>query len=288
MTASLGVAFANAGPFARPDAAAALGRTAEEHGIDSIWTVEHVIVPLDYRSAYPYNREGRMRGEEFDIPDPLIWLAFVAASTSRLLLGTGILILPQRNPLVAAKEIATLDVLSGGRVRLGIGVGWLEEEFDSLGIPFADRGRRTDEHVAVMRALWSGRASFDGEFTSFGEALSRPVPAQGQDVPIVIGGHTPAAARRAGRIGNGFFPGKGDAAELAELVRVMREAAEAAGRDPDAIELTTGARDLEGMKQLHDLGFTRFIVPPPSYDLAQLPAAFARLQEELIAPLAAL
>ena len=285
-----GVMFANTGFGSSPQGATDIARAAEAGGFDTLWTVEHVVVPSGYESQYPYDPSGKMAGgaEEFDLPDPLVWLAYVAAQTTRIQLGTGILILPQRNPLVAAKEIATLDVLSGGRVRLGIGVGWLEEEFDSLGIPFADRGRRTDEHVAVMRALWSGRASFDGEFTTFGEALSRPVPAQGQDVPIVIGGHTPAAARRAGRIGNGFFPGKGDAAELAELVRVMREAAEAAGRNPDAIELTTGARDLEGMKQLHDLGFTRFIVPPPSYDLAQLPAAFARLQEELVAPLAAL
>ena len=288
MTASVGIAFANAGPFARPDAAAALGRIAEEHGVESVWTVEHVIIPVDYQSAYPYNREGRIKGEELDIPDPLIWLAFVAATTSRLLLGTGILILPQRNPIVTAKEIATLDQMSGGRVRLGIGVGWLEEEFDALGVPFADRGRRTDEHVAVMRALWSGRASFDGEFTSFGEAIAHPVPAQGQGVPIVVGGHTPVAARRAGRIGDGFFPGKGSIDELKELVAVMRAAAEAAGRDPDAIELTAGARDLDGVKELVDLGFTRFIVPPPTFDPGQLDAAFARLHEDLVAPLAAL
>ncbi|HEY5860876.1 MAG TPA: LLM class F420-dependent oxidoreductase [Actinomycetota bacterium] len=288
MTISVGIAFANSGPFAQPEAAAALARTAEEHGVESLWTVEHVIVPVGYTSTYPYHPKGRMLGEELDIPDPLIWLAYVAGQTSSIKLGTGILILPQRNPIVTAKEIATLDLLSGGRVQLGVGVGWLEEEFDALGVPFAERGRRTDEHIEVMRALWSGRASFDGEFTRFGEAIAHPVPAQGQGVPIVIGGHTPIAARRAGRLGDGFFPAKGSVDELGVLVEVMRETAAAAGRNPDEIELTTGARDLDGMKRLHDIGFTRFVAPPPAYDIAQLPAAFARLQEELVGPLASI
>ncbi|MGD9704657.1 MAG: LLM class flavin-dependent oxidoreductase, partial [Acidimicrobiia bacterium] len=129
MTSSVGIAFANAGPFAQPDAAAALARAAEAHGVESLWTVEHAIIPIGYQSTYPYNRKGRIQGEELDIPDPLIWLAYVAGQTSRITLGTGILILPQRNPIVTAKEIATLDVLSGGRVQIGVGVGWLEEEF---------------------------------------------------------------------------------------------------------------------------------------------------------------
>jgi probable F420-dependent oxidoreductase len=288
MTASVGIAFANAGPFAQPAAAAALARTAEEHGVESIWTVEHVIIPVDYQSTYPYNRKGRIQGEELDIPDPLIWLSFVAAHTTRLKLCTGILILPQRNPVIVAKEVATLDQLSGGRVQLGVGVGWLEEEFDALGVPFANRGRRTDEHIEVMRALWSGRASFDGDFTRFGEAISHPVPTQGAGVPIVIGGHTVIAARRAGRLGNGFFPGKGSVEELTEMLAAMRGAALAAGRDPDAIELTTAVRDLDTMKRLRDIGFTRFVSPPPTYDVGQLPAAFARLHDELVAPLTAL
>jgi probable F420-dependent oxidoreductase len=285
---SVGIAFANAGVFARPAAAVALARAAEDHGIESLWTVEHVIIPVDYQSTYPYNRQGKIQGEEFDIPDPLIWLAFVAGATTRIKLGTGILILPQRNPLVTAKEVATLDVLSGGRVQLGIGVGWLEEEFAALGVPFADRGRRTDEHVAVMRALWSGRSAFDGEFTRFGEAIAHPVPEQGQAVPIVIGGHTAVAARRAGRLGDGFFPAKGSVEELAAFIEVMRTAALDAGRDPSAIVLTTAARDLDTMKRLRDLGFTRFVAPPPAFAVEQLPAAFARLQEELIGPLSAL
>lgn len=258
-----GLAFANSGLNALPANAAHLARTAEAVGFESLWTVEHPVIPTGYQSTYPYNPSGRIPGgEDFDIPDPLVWLAFVAAHTTTIRLATGILILPMRNMLITAKEVATLDQLSGGRVTLGIGVGWLEEEFDALGAPFRDRGRRTDEMVAAMRAVWSGRASFSGDLISFAEVISLPVPPQGQ-VPIVIGGHTEAAARRAGRIGDGFFPGKGDLALLTHLVDVMRSAARDANRDPDAIELTTMASmDLDAMARLAELGFSRFVTAP--------------------------
>ena len=136
-----GIAFANTGPLAEGPIAAGVARAVEAAGFESVWTVEHVLVPVDYQSTYPYAKSGRMPGgESFDIPDPLVWLAYVAAATTTLRLGTGILILPQRNPAIVAKEVASLDRLSGGRVELGIGVGWLEEEFDALGVPFAGRG----------------------------------------------------------------------------------------------------------------------------------------------------
>ena len=136
-----GVMFANVGPMAHPEGAIAMAQAAEAGGIESLWTVEHTIVPAGYQSTYPYSPTGRMPGpEDSDIPDPLIWLSYVAGATSTIRLGTGILILPQRNPVVLAKEVATLDRLSGGRVELGVGVGWLEEEFDAIGVSFADRG----------------------------------------------------------------------------------------------------------------------------------------------------
>src|SRR5437868_12449990 len=174
-----GVMFANVGPYVEPDMAAAFGRIAEEHGIESLWAVEHVVVPADYQSEYPYSSSGRMPGpEESPIPDPLIWLTWVGAATTTLRLATGILILPQRNPAILAKELATLDVLSGGRVELGVGVGWLREEFDALGVPFAQRGRRTDEYVDVLRRLWrEAETSYDGTFTRFAPLKSYPKPA---------------------------------------------------------------------------------------------------------------
>ncbi len=145
-----GIAFANILTFADRDGLVTLAQGAEASGFDSLWTVEHVIYPEGYESAYPYDPSGKMAMDSSTpMPDPLLWLAFVAAATETLRLATGILILPQRNPLVLAKEVATLDHLSGGRVDLGIGVGWLEEEFDALGVPFARRGARTDEYIEV-------------------------------------------------------------------------------------------------------------------------------------------
>jgi probable F420-dependent oxidoreductase len=287
-----GIAFANTGPFAGPDGAATLARAAEESGFDSLWTVEHVVVPKDYQSAYPYSPDGKMPGGgAFDIPDPLVWLTWVGARTSTIKLGTGILILPQRNPVVLAKEVATLDVLSGGRMLLGVGIGWLEEEFDVLGVPFADRGRRTEEYVRAMRALWSqDEPAFSGDTVSFTGAVMRPRPVAGS-VPVIVGGHSPAAARRAGRVGDGFFPGKGD---LPALLDEMRKSADEAGRDADAIEVTsTGASVLGGdeaavdeVGRLAELGVSRLVIPPLSYNPATIGEALARFGDEVIAPTA--
>ena len=137
-----GIAFGNIGPFVEPAAAVHLAQAAEAAGFESIWAVDHVVVPAGYQSKYPYDPSGKLpSGEGTVFPDPLIWLTYVAAGTSTLRLGTGIMIVPLRNPLVLAKELATLDYLSGGRMILGAGIGWLEEEFDALGIPFLGRGR---------------------------------------------------------------------------------------------------------------------------------------------------
>jgi probable F420-dependent oxidoreductase len=201
--------------------------------------------------------------EDFPIPDPLIWLAYIASATRTIKLGTAILILPQRNPVVTAKAVATLDHLAGdGRVLLGIGVGWLAEEFATLGVPFDDRGPRTDEYVAAMRALWSQeRASFQGRFVRFNDVFCRPRPAAGR-VPIIVGGDTRAAARRAGRLGDGYFPARGASPELFDEMRV---AAEQAGRNPDDIELTVSApTDLAEIEVLAKRGITRLAVPVSS------------------------
>ncbi len=285
-----GVAFANVGPMAYAEGAVALAQAAEAGGFESLWTVEHTIVPAGYQSPYPYSPTGKMPGpEDSDIPDPLIWLTYVAASTSTIRLGTGILILPQRNPIVLAKEVATLDRLSGGRVELGVGVGWLEEEFDALGISFADRGARTDDHIAALRALWTqDAASHHGTHSSFDGAISRPRPTQGS-VPIVVGGHSKVAARRAGRLGDGFFPGRGSHEALAELIAVMKATAVEHGRDPDAIEISAGgngalgSKALDEVKALGDLGVSRVIVPPLAYDPEGQRTAFAKYGEDVIA-----
>jgi probable F420-dependent oxidoreductase len=222
--------------------------------------------------------------EDNPIPDPLVWLTWVAAHTTNLRLATGVLILPQRNPVVLAKEVATLDRLSKGRVTLGVGIGWLREEFDALGVPFSERAARTDEHVAVMRAVWGGASvDFAGDFTTLVGANVFPQPVQ-PSVPIVVGGHSPAAARRAGRIGDGFFPGKGD---WAELEPALRAAAADVGRDPDAIEITRGGGlDRDSVQRLADEGTDRFVLPPLAFDADGLRDALARFADDVMTKVA--
>jgi probable F420-dependent oxidoreductase len=284
-----GIAFANTGPFARPEAAAEFAIAAEAAGFESLWTVEHVVVPAGYESTYPYDPSGKMPGpEDSPIPDPLIWLAYLAAVTSTINLATGILILPQRNPVVLAKEVATLDRMSGGRLLLGIGVGWLAEEFEAIGVPFAERGARTDEYVAAMRALWTGeQTSFEGRFIDFQDCIMRPRPTEGA-VAVHVGGHTDVAARRAGRLGDGFFPGKGSHDELARLFEVARTTAHEHGRDPSSIQMTTGgngaigSRALDEVEALAAIGADRVILPAFLF-WEDTEAALARYGEEVIA-----
>jgi probable F420-dependent oxidoreductase len=283
-----GIMFANTGPFARPDQAVELARAAEDLGFESLWTVEHTVVPTGYASTYPYAETGRMAGDEqSEIPDPLIWLSYLAAVTSRLRLATGILILPQRNPVTLAKELATLDVLSKGRMELGVGVGWLQEEFDALGVPFAERGARTDDYVAALRTLWEpGDDTYHGRFVDFDQANSYPKPVQPRGIPIVIGGHTAAAARRAGRLGDGFFPGVYRPGELEPLLDVMGASAREAGRDPEAIEVTAGgALDHDGAARLADAGVARLVIPPLSFNLEKLKSRLGTFADGVIAKL---
>jgi probable F420-dependent oxidoreductase len=282
-----GITFANIGEFATGPGAAGLARLAEDLGFESLWTVEHVVVPVGYQSEYPYSPTGRMAGtEDSPIPDPLVWLAFVAGATSRIRLGTGILILPQRNPLLLAKELATLDAMSAGRLELGVGVGWMREEFAALGVPFEHRGARTDEYIDVLRRLWTeDQTAYDGRFTHFDAVHSYPKPAQRNGPRIHIGGHTEAAARRAGRIGDGFFPGRGEP-ELSALIATMRTSAAEAGRDPDTIEISAGGRPtLETVEQYASAGIERFCVSPFGITLDAAARGLERFANEVIAKL---
>jgi probable F420-dependent oxidoreductase len=265
-----GLMYANAGPFAYPEMLAHLATTAERVGVESMWSIEHVVIPVGYKSTYPYDPSGKIPApEQMPMPDPLISLAYAAALTKTLRLATGILILPQRHPLYVAKEVASLDVLSHGRMILGIGVGWLQEEFDALGIPFEERAARTAESVRAIRSLWKDEAEpFEGKFFRWGKLESHPKPVQRPGVPIVVGGHTELAARRAARYGDGFFPGVSDEEKLVWLLGIMREECKKVGRNPASIEITSGraAPDVEGVKRLTELGVSRFMVPPPAFD----------------------
>jgi probable F420-dependent oxidoreductase len=265
-----GLMFANAGPFSFPESFENLVKTADEVGIESIWSVEHVVVPVGYQSVYPYSPDGKMPGpENVPIPDPILPLAYAAAITKNLRLGTGVVILPQRNPLYVAKEMATLDVLSHGRAMLGVGIGWLQEEFDAVGVPFKERAKRTEESIRAIRSLWKDEPQpFDGQFFRWKAVESQPKPVQRPGVPIIVGGHAKGAARRAARCGDGFFPGRSDVESLQGLFAEMRAECAKIGRDPNEIELTAGApvTDIDTVRRYADLGVTRMIIPPPAFD----------------------
>ncbi|MEM9564520.1 MAG: LLM class F420-dependent oxidoreductase [Actinomycetota bacterium] len=250
------------------DSAVEIARVAESVGFESVWGGEHVVFPSTIESAYPYTPDGKVPATpETPIPDPLIWLAYVAAAAPTLRLGTCILIVPQRNPLVLAKELATLDHLTGGRVELGIGVGWLREEFDALGVPWARRGARTDEYIEAMRTVWSGsHVEFHGEFVDFEPLTSTPRPVQGRDIPILVGGDTPAAIDRAARMADGYFPGETDPDALGDLIAAVRSACEDRDRDPDSLEISAIfgrqlADPAAGIDSMRAQGVGRIMVP---------------------------
>lgn len=262
----IGLAFASSVAI-DGDQAIELCRRAEAAGFESVWGGEHVILPDAIESRYPYTADGRIPAEpDTPIPDPLIWLAFAAAAAPRLRLGTCILIVPQRNPLILAKELATLDRLSGGRVELGLGVGWMKEEFDALGVPWERRGARNDEYIAAMRALWAGpHAEFHGEFVDFPPVTCSPRPVQGS-IPVLVGGDTDVAIARAVRLADGYFPGESDPERLGKLLQRLREAAERSGRDPAGIQINANfgshmADPKAGVERLAALGVDRIMVP---------------------------
>ena len=270
------VAPVAAGVTADPAWMAAFARHLEVCGFESIVAVEHTVLTTRYDSVYPYDASGRVElAPDCPVPDPLDLLAFLAGQTSTLGLATGVLVLPNHHPVPLAKRAATVDALSGGRLRLCVGVGWLREEVQACGADFASRGRRADEQIAVLRALWADHphgVSHHGEFFDFDHAMCYPKPVGA--IGIHIGGHSAAAARRAGRIGDGLQPLGVAGQDLSRLVATMRTAAEDAGRDPAALELSLGHLvakvDAERAGRLAEAGADRLVLAMPSVtDIAE-------------------
>jgi probable F420-dependent oxidoreductase len=260
---------AELGRTAEPEWVSAFAARAEALGYDEISVVEHSVVIADTASTYPYAPDGRSPlPDDCPLPDPLELLAFVAARTERLGLATGVLVLPNHHPVVLAKRLATLDRLSGGRLRICLGVGWMREEIEACGGDFDHRGALADEAIAAMRALWrdasAAGASFDGTRYSFARAHSWPKPVQPGGVPLFIGGHSKAAARRAGRLGDGFQPLGLAGDDLAAAIATMRAAAREAGRDPSDVELVLGATlgrvDAERVEKAAEQGAGRLLL----------------------------
>lgn len=238
-----------AGTTADPGWMSAWARHVEACGFESVVVVEHAVVVRGYESTYPYDPSGRMDlPDGVDVPDPLDLLAFLAGHTTTLGLATGVLVLPNHHPVVLAKRVATLDALSGGRVRLCVGMGWMREEIEACGVDFESRGRRADEQLAVLRALWAGDhegVDHHGEFFSFDRAVCRPRPAQAGGVPIHVGGHSVAAARRAGRLGDGLELSLGHLVTRIDAPRAERLAEQGASR---VVLAASAAADLEQAK----------------------------------------
>ena len=243
-----------------------LAQLAEKSGFESVWTFEHAIVPLDYASKYPYNATGKMGAEpESNFVDPLIALSHIAAATTTLKLGTGVNILPQANPVYVAKQAASLDFVSGGRFLLGVGIGWLREEFEACGIPFEGRGARFDDYMVAMRKFWSGDVvEHQSEYINWTGFKSYPKAPQ---LPVVMGGNKGKAFARIAKFGNGWFAPTSDAAELAEGVAQLAEAADKEGRSIADFEIScmwTGQGGDESIQALAEAGAHRLIVPLPA------------------------
>ncbi|MFD0902977.1 LLM class F420-dependent oxidoreductase [Actinomadura sediminis] len=241
--------------------------TLEECGVESVWTVEHVVVAAEYEPRYPYSSSGRIPGppEGVPMPDPLDTIAYMAGGSRVLRFGTAMVVAPLHSPVVLAKRAATIDLLSGGRLMLGLGIGWQKEEYAAVGVPYERRGARLDECIGAMRELWSrSPATYRGEFVSFDRVHCLPRPEAGT-VPIVLGGNSEPAVRRAGRVADGWFPytiAPGEFTERAELLRTA-----AAGR---TVEITAWpgscdpAReaDLDFVRRYVGAGAARIVIAP--------------------------
>lgn len=257
----------NSGVCATPEGMTRIGRAAEESGFESLWVGEHVVLPDPRVPPSPMNPED-------PILDPVVALTYLAAHTRSVRLGTGIIILPQRNPLVLAKELASLDVLSGGRLIVGVGIGYLEPEFRALGAPFEQRGPRTVEYISAMRAIWNeDHPGFAGSFASFSGVQARPRPVQAGGPPVVMGGHSPGAYRRAVEISQGWYGFALDLERTEACIAGLRAAAARFERPAHLgdLEISVSPRgrvDAETVAKYAALGVHRLILlPPPGRDL---------------------
>lgn len=263
------------GAGARWDVIDAVAHAADANGFATLWIGEHVVMIDDPPSRYPYADDGHLPvPAHADWLDPLVTLGFVAAITSRIRLGTGVLLLPEHSPVLVAKQAATLDALSRGRLVLGIGVGWSAEEFAALGVPFEGRGRRAEEYVAAIQTLWRDDvATFHGAFTHFDAIRVNPRPIRDRRVPIFVGGNSAAALGRVASLGDGWYGFNLSLAEVANHVTELHRRCQEGGRDPDSIEVAVAARDCgpEHRDQLAALGVDEVVVvasPPDDAGLA--------------------
>jgi probable F420-dependent oxidoreductase len=292
----IGLLTAGLGQAAHPRTLRTIAEHAERLGFGTLWAPEHVVLFDHYtESKYPYSQDGAFAAPStIDWMDPFVALTYVAAHTSKIRLATGICLVPEHNPLVLAKVIASLDYLSGGRFALGVGVGWSAEEFKALGIPYERRAQRTREYIAAMRKLWSDESStFHGEFVNFDAARSFPKPVQGGNVPIIFGGESTPALKRVAEYGTGWFgfnlTPEGAAAKVEQLKGFMRERGRALGEvelivSPYLQKVTPASLDA-----YHAVGVSEvaLLLPIPS-DEAKLPGVLEQIARDWVEPAAKL
>jgi probable F420-dependent oxidoreductase len=290
----IGIFAPLANPFATPEYIQTLGRAAEERGFDSIWVAEHVVLFDEYESAYPYMADGKI-----PVPagsgmfDPFGALAYLAACTSTIRLGTGICLLPQRNPVYTAKEAATVDWLSNGRLDLGIGVGWLAEEYEALGVPFDRRGARCRDYMGVLRTLWCDEVShFDGEFYTLPATRQYPKPVQQPHPPVHFGGESDAALRRVATMGQGWYGFSVEPADVRERIATLTRMLEEQGRSRVDVQVSIcpymRPATLDLIRAYDEAGVDRVIVLAAAMTTDALVQALDALAESVVAPAGAL
>jgi probable F420-dependent oxidoreductase len=290
----VGVHLPQWGPDATRDGVLTVARMAEEAGLDSVWVADHVVYPQRSTSTYPYRADGPPFAALDGFLDAFTTLAAVAGATERIMLGTSVLVLPMRDPLEVAKSVATLDVLSSGRVIVGTGAGWWREEFEALGAPFAGRGKRMDEQIEILRQLWTeGVVRKHRGHYSYDELVSRPLPIQPGGPRIMIGGMGPAARRRAAMLGDGWHClGSHDSTlteGFAEVTRIARQM----GRPEGAVSLSTSAglpadpaRAVQRLARLRAAGVSHVVLNVAENTCAATCFAIERLGAEILPDLA--
>ncbi|MCH8901448.1 MAG: LLM class F420-dependent oxidoreductase [Chloroflexi bacterium] len=286
-----GLHLPHVGPLATREGITAFAQLVEKLGFDALWVSDHIVVPRSVDSRYPYSRDGSFPvSPDVSLMEPIATLLFAAAVTERVKLGTTVLVLPMRNPIVTAKQLASLDVLSNGRLILGVGTGWMEEEFQMLGVPFKRRGARTNEYIRLMKALWTEEnPSFEGEFWQIKDVGFNPKPLQKPHPPIWTGGHSAPALRRAGRLSDGWHAVGVSPDTLREQFKEVQRHAEKAGRDPASLTLSVRprvrmddpAKTIELLRSYREVGVSHVVLEIFAPDMDRVRSLMDTLANEI-------
>jgi len=275
-------------PFATPEYLQAFGEAAEEEGFSAIWAPEHLVFLDEYESRYPYAEDGRVpTGGESGILEPFDTLAFLAAVTSRIRLGTGICLVPQRNPAYTAKQVSTVDWLSNGRVDFGVGVGWLEEEFQVAGVPFEERGARTRDYVEAMRRLWCDPISeYDGPYYRFPACRMYPKPVQQPHPPVYFGGESDPALRRVADAGDGWLGFNHTPETATERIASLEALLADRGRTRDSVKISVSPYMLPieslALPGYADAGADQVVLPAFAFDPESIRETIGRLGDDWV------